>query len=56
MSYLVRAWWMPKGKMSHERFWEFETEEEARDFANWKADQLSNGGYEFDVSIFQRIE
>ena len=56
MNYIVRAWWQPKGKMSHNDFWEFETEDEARDFADFKADQFRKRDCEFDVSIYQRIE
>ena len=54
MSYLVRAWKEKNGKM-HNDFWEFETEEEANDFADWKANQLRKFGYEFDVRIYQQI-
>ena len=54
MSYLVRAWKSKDGK-SHDDFWEFETEEEANEFADWKAKQLRKYGYEFDVRVYQQI-
>ena len=54
MKYLVRAWKEKDGKSQND-FWTFETEEDARDFADWKAKQLRKYGYEFDVSIYQMI-
>jgi hypothetical protein len=35
--------------------YEFETEEEANEFADWKAKQLRKYGYEFHVRVFQQI-
>jgi hypothetical protein len=52
--YLVKAWKEKGGKVQND-FWTFETEEDARDFADWKAAQLRKYGYEFDVSIYQMI-
>ena len=54
MNYIVRAWKEKNGK-SHNDFWEFETEEEANDFADWKAKQLRKYGYEFSVSVYKLI-
>ena len=54
MSYLVRAWKSKDGKCQND-FWEFETEEEANDFADWKAKQLRKYGYEFDVRVYKQI-
>ena len=56
MNYLVKVWWMPKGKRCHTDFHEFRTAEEANDYADWKAEQFRKGVYEFDISIYQRIE
>lgn len=53
-SYIVRAWKSKNGKC-HNDFWEFETEEEANDFADWKAKKLREQGYEFDVRVYQQI-
>lgn len=54
MNYIVRAWKAKDGKSQND-FWEFETEEEANDFADWKANQLRKYGYEFDVRVYQQI-
>ena len=54
MRYIVRAIKEKNGKI-HNDFWEFETEEEANDFADWKAKQLRKYGYEFDVRVYQQI-
>jgi hypothetical protein len=42
-----------KDHQSKTDFWEFETLEEAKDFADWKAKQLKKYGYEFDVQIYE---
>ena len=52
MNFLVKAWKM-KDHQSKTDFWEFETLEEAKDFADWKAKQLKKYGYEFDVQIYE---
>jgi len=55
MKYIVRALKEKNGK-SHNDLWEFETKEEAQDFADWKAKQLRKNGYEFCVNIYELIE
>ena len=52
MKYIVRAWKNKDGKSKND-FWEFETQEEAKDFAEWKAKKLKEHGYEFDVMIYE---
>ena len=54
MNYLVRAFKSKDGKRQND-FWEFETEEEANDFADWKAKQLRKYGYEFFISVYKLI-
>ena len=54
MNYLVRAF-MTKDGIRQNDFWEFVTEEEANDFADWKAKQLRRFGYEFCVSVYKLI-
>lgn len=55
MNFIVRAFWFKNGKdrKGHNDFWEFETVEDAKDFADYKADQLRKNGYEFDVRIYE---
>ena len=57
MSYLVRASkFKPNTQEKGEDLYEFETEEEASSFADWKAEQLRKNGYEFfDVRVYQQI-
>lgn len=55
MNFLVRAWKSKDGKSQND-LWEFETEEEAKDFADWKAKQLRKYGYEFDVRVYEQID
>ena len=52
MNYLVRAWKSMNGKQ-HDDLYEFETLDEAKEFADWKADNLRKHGYEFDVRIYE---
>ena len=54
MKYLVRAFKTKDGKSQND-FWEFETKEEANDFADWKAKQLRKYGYEFCVMVYELI-
>lgn len=54
MNFLVRAWKSKDGKVEND-FWEFESEEEANDFADWKAKQLRKYGYEFNVRVYKLI-
>ena len=54
MKYLVRAYKEKDGKGQND-FWEFETKEEADDFADWKAKQLRKYGYEFAVNVYELI-
>jgi hypothetical protein len=54
MEYLVIAWKEKDGKTKND-FWMFNTEEEAIDFADWKAKQLRKYEYEFDVRIYKQI-
>ena len=51
MSYLVRV-----STAAEEDLHDFDTEEEANDYADWKADDLRKHGHEFfDVRVYEQI-
>ena len=55
MNYIVRAIMFKDGKPDND-LWEFETKEEAEDFADYKAKQLRKHVYDFAVNIYKLID
>ena len=55
MNYIVRVLYTQKGKRTHLDYHEFNTEEDANDYADWKASEFRKNGYEFAVDVYKRI-
>lgn len=54
--YIVRVLkWIP-GKRAHEEIHEFDTEEDAKDYAEFKAGLCRKYGYEFAIRIYKAQE